>query len=192
MPNAPAAILVTVLALATPEARKGGAEVSWPSEPALRAAVSQAWAQLAAGGGWTPHLSPPLPAVWPPDGQGALVAYAYASRRRDGLGDGEETAGAWGRVVMDKGLPVVKDRGALRPLGIQGVRPLRQGELAIARSEAAAIAALEALVRGKTLEDAPTVRRYYCFWQSTNGVIAGDLQARHTAFFRWLDCAARP
>jgi hypothetical protein len=189
MPALPLALVVVTALAAVGPAGKPGAVVSWKdAHKQIEAAAGAALRTAEGGRGWSARVTPPLPSVWPPDGRAGLVAYAYAARFSPGLSDGEKTAGTWARVVLEDGAPVVKDVTPLRPLGVQGGRPLQDGELEIARSDQAAIAELEAAARGKKLPDAPLVRKYYCFWRSTNGVIAEDLEGRHAAFFRWLAC----
>jgi len=148
---------------------------------------AESWAALGRGAlGWSMRVAPPLPVVWPGDGR--LVRYAYAYRLRPGLADGEEQVGPFARAIEAPGWAVRVEvlEGALTPIGIQGVRPLRQGELAIPALAAPAAAALAAPM---TPDGARVIRTYYCFWLGVNGVVAAQVGPRHAGFIAWLDCA---
>jgi hypothetical protein len=165
--------------------------IRWETEEKIRDAVEAAWRQHRQRDGespWRPRLSPPLPSAWPPDGQRRLLTYAYAFRLKPSIGQGEEIASPWARVITGDGIVELEELGHPRPLGLQGVRPLSAEELEIARTAPAAAAELDRLVQGVDLPEAPPVLRYYCFWRQVNGVLAAELEQRHPEFFRWLAC----
>jgi hypothetical protein len=171
-----------------------------PMGAAQAALVADAWrARIAAGRAgpigtaWSQRLTPPLPIAWPPAGQGQLEVFAYAARPGDRISDGEETAAPWARIRVLAGAPKLDDLGELQRIGIQGVRPLSADEIAIVRSGDEAAAALARIASARTLpndasEDASLVRRYFCLWRRTNGVIATALAPAHAGFFAWLGC----
>ena len=142
--------------------------------------VEAAWAGLGeAVRGWMPALSPPLPSSWPPDGR--VRRYAFAYRPRPGLADGAEVAAPW--AIVEREVTVL-DR-TLTPLGIQGVRPLRAEEIALAERDAE-VAAL--LAGPPDAAGAALVRAFHCGWAGRQGVIARDILARHPDFAAWLGC----
>jgi hypothetical protein len=94
------------------------------TEEKVREVVEAAWGRRSAPT-WMPRLCPPLPLIWPPDGQGQLVTYACAFRGQPSIRHGEEIAAPWARVVVTApGQLQLEDLGELRPLGVQIVRPL--------------------------------------------------------------------
>jgi hypothetical protein len=144
--------------------------------------------------GWQYVVSPPFPCEWPPNGQGQICYYAYASGQRFGLVDAEVIAAPWGRVLWDatgKKPPRIEVLGkVLKEAGVQGVRPLLQQEIAVYQTAKVAEAKLLLLSRTSSLKSdaAPTIRRYYCRWSKDNGVAVGQIQPLHPGFFNWLDC----
>lgn len=83
-------------------------------------------------------VSPAFPRSWPPpaDGSRAVVRYAFAMRLNPAVADGAEMAAPWARVTLGaRGVGVERLPGRLRPLGVQGVRPLRNGEVVLAGRE---------------------------------------------------------
>lgn len=143
------------------------------------------------GDRWIAMITPPLPLDWP---DGPLVYYAYARRHRDGLVDGHEVASPWARVERRRRL-FDGDRLALvslteRPelLGVEGVRPLTDGEQALHAEVAAAGPLEDQLARARRDPAAALlVRRRYCHWKSLHAVARVILPA-HPAFTAFLDC----
>jgi hypothetical protein len=164
-----------------------GPELPWreATRPILDL-VGTEWRVRNPPAGWQARVSPPLPMKWPPNAAVPLVAYAYATRR---LSNGEETTPPWAEVFIERGQPMVNlYHTDLAPIGVQDIRSLRAGEAETAALEGAAVAELEAATRTQELPEAPLVRRYYCFWQATNRVIASSLKVPHAKFFAWLAC----
>ena len=137
---------------------------------------------------WSPRLTPPLPAVWPPDGKGGYVVHAFAAAMRPSLHDGEEVAAPWIRFQLGGGALESRDLGTLRRLGMQGVRPLNAAEAEVARTADAAEQAVVALTKTTRSDPAPLVKRYYCQWASNNAVIGAELKRLHAGFFTALGC----
>ncbi len=163
-----------------------------PDDPAQ--AFSPAWAQLADTAGWQMIVSAPFPQTWPPPAGArlGLVRYAFAVRLRPGLADGVEVASPWALSVArpDGTVTVTVLQRTLDPLGIQGVRPLRTGELAVAGHEAEAkTAALLEAGGNEAMDD--SVRATTCNWIDRNGVVAAAITAVHSRFTGWLACPSR-
>ncbi len=152
------------------------------------APFAAAWTAMGtAARDWVMAVSPPVPAHWPPDADGALVRYAYAWTLRLHIADGSEVAAPWARSEGKPGeAPRVEViRRTLESLGIQGVRPMLPAELQLAGREEE-VAAL--LTSPLSPASEPLIRAYYCKWRSLNGVIAATLVPRHPEFFAWLRC----
>ena len=144
---------------------------------------------------WEYRISPPFPSHWPPDVNLQLFYYVYAA----GLGpstlvDGEHVAAPWGRVEMDPrgpgGAKFTRLSEKLREIGIQGVRPLTQEEVAIFKKKTAAQAYLATLT-SLTDENEEAVRmlqQYFCKWCQFNGGIVAEIRSAHKQFFLWLGC----
>ncbi len=74
----------------------------------------------------------------------------------------------------------------LKPLGIQGVRPLGPDEGVLAgRGQEVAD---RLLAGGEGATDRP-VRDFTCNWIGRHGVVAAVITPLHPAFVRWLGCA---
>lgn len=159
-----------------------GAEVEPPSEPPKRV-VS-----------WNCIITPPFPCKWPPNGEGEVCYYAYATGRRVGLLDAEVVTAPWGRVLLDatrKKPPKMEIlTRELSEAGIQGARPLIPQEVAIYRTAEVietAIQDLSKTTQPKTAGIAP-IKRYYCQWSKDNGVVSDQVRTLHMGFFLWLEC----
>ena len=145
--------------------------------------VEAAWAGLGeAARGWVPALSPPVPAAWPAAVGGRTRRYAFAYRARPGLADGAEVAAPW--AFVEEGVTILTR--TLTPLGIQGVRPMRAEEIALAERDAE-VASL--LAGPLDAAGAALIRAFHCGWAARQGVIARDVLARHPDFAAWLGCA---
>lgn len=134
-------------------------------------------------------VSPAFPRSWPPpaDGARAVVRYAFAMRLNPAVADGAEMAAPWARVTLRaKGaLGVERLPGRLRPLGVQGVRPLRSGEVVLAGREEEVAGLL--LASGAPAKGG-LVREFTCGWIGRQGVVAAAITPLHTDFVRWLAC----
>ena len=143
--------------------------------------------------GWGPRLSPPCPDAWPMTGPLALRYHAYAARFGRGLSDGEYVAGIWAvGVLAGKSRFEVTSRKRV-DLGIQGVRPVSNEELAVFQQEPSLRGWWDELATdssdSKRLADKRArLRPYYCAWKKLNGVIAKEIVPKHAAFFAWLAC----
>lgn len=166
-----------------------------PSRKKMEKVLGPHWEKTVKTGGLNGFaLTPPLPAAWPPNGDGILAYYAYAYGLGTHLSDGEYNSAPWGRLL-------VKTKGSAKPeferlanevkeLGTQGVRPLTQEETEIRATEDLAYKSLRSLARGKSAPKGPdrVLQAYYCLWLGTHGVVAGSLEEKLGAFFKWLDC----
>ena len=160
------------------------AQAADPAQPFL-----PAWHRLADRDGWQMLVSAAFPREWPPRAgrRMAVVRYVYAYRLRPGLADGAETAAPWARSTErpDGTVTVALLQPGLRPLGLQGVRPLRAGEAELARRDAEAAAQLRA--GGSGASDG-LVHDFTCNWIARNGVVAAALTPLHPAFVQSLAC----
>ncbi len=85
---------------------------------------------------WNYSVSLPFPSVWPPDRNLALIYYIYAlGYAPRSLADGIYVAAPWACIEVDlKGNFPPKFKllsNKIKEIGIQGVRPLNEEELAI-------------------------------------------------------------
>lgn len=148
---------------------------------------AEAWREtIQPGEVWAPNVSVPLPLEWPtPDS--ALVQYAFAWRMRPTLADGVEVTEPYARAVEWPDGTVRVERLTPRFVlrGIQGVRPLREEEVALARR----VTELPALLRApaSARRDAD-LRAITCFWTRVQGVQAAAIMPRHPAYAAWLGC----
>lgn len=140
---------------------------------------------------WAYRISPPLPTEWPPAQNYGVVYYGYPyGLAATGLADGEHIGEPWVQWEVASG--ELKNAtvlsGELRPLAIQGVRPLDENGILLAHSRG--YEHLIDLTRLPSKADPKTtqIRNYYCFWILHNGVIASHLAKFHKAFFAWLAC----
>jgi hypothetical protein len=144
---------------------------------------------------WRYSVSPPFPSVWPPTPNLTLYYYVYAESHdfAGRLADGIYLAAPWGRVEvgMKKKTPLKFSLLSykIKEIGIQGVRPLNEDELAIYRRRdfaEAYLADLTALPDGneKAVQE---LKAYYCLWRSNNG-IAEEIRPYYEQFFQWLEC----
>jgi len=144
--------------------------------------------------GWDYVISPPFPGAWPPDGQGLLYYYAYASGFRPGLVDADVVAAPWGRVKVDatgeKAPQMELLHRQLREASIQAVRPLKQEEITAYQSKERVEAQIFLLSKASSPKgvDAAAIRQYYCLWSKDNGVVAHQIRPFHPGFLNWLDC----
>lgn len=131
---------------------------------------------------WALRLTPPLPAEWPRR-TSTLLVYAYAEGidMSGALLDGVRVAAPW--AVPRKNEPGPEPHAqllapALRPIGVQGVRSLRPGELASGPP-----APVETL---RADGDPGRLRRFYNDWRTHHGVSAQAIQRWHPEFSEWL------
>ena len=122
-----------------------------------------------------------------PNGRGTLVRYSFAMRLNPSVSDGAEMAAPWAKSTLNStGKIVVEQLSArLRPLGLQGVRPLRSEEIALLGREQEVEQRF--LVGGKPATDG-VVRDFTCSWISRQGVVAAAIMPLHPSFERWLAC----
>lgn len=157
--------------------------------PDLHAPFVSLWDGLSDRAGWQMLVSPAFPRDWPPppNGPRAVVRYAYAMRLKPGLADGAEMAAPWAKITQSASGGVVVERlsDRLQPLGVQGVRPLRNAEMALIGREQEATDRM--LAGGDEPEDG-IVRDFACGWTARQGVVAAAIMPRHPAFARWLAC----
>jgi hypothetical protein len=143
---------------------------------------------------WVPRLSPPFPDRGPRSGTPIVLRYyAYAASVAPGLHDGEHVAGvwAWGRLAGKSHFDVTVER--LTDVGIQGVRPIADNELAAMKQASSVRGWLEELAvlsnePGALAAKRQQLRPYYCTWKKLNGVIAKEIVEQQSAFFAWLAC----
>jgi hypothetical protein len=78
----------------------------------------------------------------------------------------------------------------IREIGIQGVRPLTSGELAVYDQAAAAELALARLtaVPDEEAQETLLLREYYCAWIGHNETVANEIRPYHAGFVVWLGC----
>ena len=116
------------------------------------------------------------------------MRYAFATRLKPGIADGAEMAAPWARVTLEAtgAQRVVQLSRRLRPLGIQGVRPLGLAEITLADRETEAG---ERLLAGGTQARSNLVRDVTCGWISRQGVVAATITPLHPGFVRWLACS---
>ncbi len=145
---------------------------------------------------WTYSISPPFPSVWPPNPNMTMYYYAYAQGNDFSLGlvDAVYIAAPWARAELDikgkKPLGFKLLSSKIKEIGIQGVHPANQEELAIFGKEESVQAYLGNLT---TLPDekeksVSELKKYYCSWLRLNGAIAPEIRSSHEAFFKWLRC----
>jgi len=132
--------------------------------------------------GWVLEIMPPVPE---PDGQ--LVYYASARRFRPGLSDGHEVAALWAKADQRGNVTLLTDAVSL--LGIEGVRPMTRGEIALFE-EVERAGPLEDLWRRASHDGgaAMLLRRRYCFWSRVK-LVSREVLARHPNVAAFLDCA---
>ena len=148
------------------------------------------WKELPDQREWQMLVSPAFPHGWPPapNSRGSVVRYAFATRLKPGVADGAEMAAPWARVTLEAGGAQRVERLSqrLRPLGIQGVRPLGPAEITLAGRETEAA---ERLLAGGTMATDSLVRDVTCGWISRQGVVAATITPLHPEFVRWLACS---
>jgi hypothetical protein len=141
---------------------------------------------------WEYQLTPPIPAAWPPDGQGIVYYYAFAYGTRMDLRDAQSFAAPWARITVEgESAPRLEIlEKAIQQVGIQGVRPLREEEARILSQRAVVEGQIHRLTAKTSLAgiDPRPLREYFQFWCSTHGVIAEQLRPRHPQFFAWAGC----
>jgi hypothetical protein len=141
---------------------------------------------------WEYQLTPPIPAAWPPDGQGVVYYYAFAYGTRMDLRDAQLVAVPWARITVDgestPRLEILEKE--IKQVGIQGVRPLRKEEIEIFAQRAAVEEQIRKLATKTFLAgiDPQPLREFFQFWCSTHGVVAEQLRPRHPQFFAWVGC----
>jgi hypothetical protein len=159
-----------------------------PTAPDPSAVFLPGWNHLPDRAGWQMLVSPPFPGTWPmPGGRGTLVRYSCAMRLDPAVSDGAEVAAPWAKSTLNStGENVVEQLSTrLRPLGSQGVRPLRSEEIALLGREQEVAQRL--LGGGKPATDG-VVRDFTCSWISRQGVVAAAIMPLHPAFEHWLAC----
>ena len=153
------------------------------------AALLPFWTELPGRAGWQMLVSPAFPRSWPPPpaGSGVVVRYAFAMRLKPGVADGAEMGAPWARVTVDaRGAQAVERLSRrLRPLGLQGVRPLGTAEIALLGREQEAA---ERLLAGSPQATDGLVRDVTCGWIGRQGVVAAAITPLHPGFVRWLAC----
>lgn len=185
-------ILAASCLISAPGAAAGPPDCSSASPGSCRSALEQAllpfWKRLPDRAGWRMMMSPAFPLVWPaPDARSTVVHYAFAMRLDPAVADGAEMTAPWARTLLDADgvIHVEQLSPHLNPLGMQGVRPLRSEEIALAgREEEAA----ERLLAGGEQATGGLVREVTCGWIGRQGVVASAITPRHQSFMRWLDC----
>ncbi len=111
-----------------------------------------------------------------------------------GLVDAVYISAPWARVEVDfkRGIsPKFKLLSSkIKEIGIQGVRPINQGEAAIFGKKESVEAFLGNLTALPNEKENPVseLRKYYCSWLKLNGVMAPEIRSSHEAFFKWLRC----
>jgi hypothetical protein len=192
-------LVATLLLLAAPPAAPTKLPARWPEAKALlNKEISVQWdvrrhqgrdrVSADPGPTWVPRLTPPLPLVWPPDGKGTYVVYAFAAGKLPSVHDGEEVSAPWSQWLVTGSALSAKELGDLRRLGMQGVRPLQGEQAEVARTAEAAEQAVIALTKTTKPKLAPLVKRYYCQWFFNNAVVSSELQKLHPEFTKWLEC----
>lgn len=152
------------------------------------AAFLPLWNDLPERAGWRMLVSPPFPGTWPPPpASGTLVRYACALRLDPAVADGAEMAAPWAKSTLGPTGEIVVDRLSVRlqSLGIQGVRPLRSTEIALADREQEVT---RRLLAGGDQARSGVVRDFTCGWIARQGVVAAAITPLHPGFMAWLAC----
>lgn len=150
----------------------------------MQAKIEKEWKEVARGDKdmyWEYAVTPGFPAKWPDDKDKTEYYYIYARGRdiKGGLVDAERIAAPWARVEVSPGAQqFVKMSGGIEKIGAQGVRPLNKDEVRI----------IDEYKKRRGQGGSLYQKDYYCFWLSTNGVIAENLRPKHENFFNWLGC----
>jgi len=140
---------------------------------------------------WTGMVTPPLPDSWPPTPTTVWVRYGYARGQEIPLriADGEQVS----KVLFRIEIVPTDHQGKLNRIGervesagIQGVRPLRPDEVGIFKNADSVQTAAQALKAMPASAQSTEIKAYYQLWMQTNGVIAGQVEKFHAAFFAWL------
>ena len=163
-----------------------------PARAQIAASEAQAvfaplWDELPQQAGWQLQVSPPLPGAWPQPAGGTVERYALALRLTPNIADGAEVAAPWAKSTVDATGRVGVERLSprLRPLGVQGVRPLRSEEIVLIDREQE-VARL--LLAGGAAATNGLVRDFTCGWIGRQGVAAAAIMPLHPGFTRWLAC----
>ena len=145
------------------------------------------WNDLPHRSGWQMLVSPPFPATWPQPPGGTVVRYAFAMRLNPTVADGAEMSAPWAKSTRSATGVIAIERlsNRLRPLGIQGVRPLRSSEIAVGDREPEMARLLFA---GGTAATNGVVREVTCAWIARQGVVAAAIMPLHPSFTKWLAC----
>jgi hypothetical protein len=169
----------------TPDASVSTAAASTAAGPSVVELSRRARAALPRAGIGL-HLSPPLPATWPPASAPQLEWFAY---EQTPLATGVIASNVEGPLhVVSLALPdgepraaMVSDRKALgRDTGAQPDVP----DLAAAEQ-----ALVDVLLGRRTLDSARADLAPYSRWATAASPIGADLRRRKPEFFRWLDAA---
>jgi hypothetical protein len=168
------------------------ASVVWllpAAAPDPKAAFVPLWNETPDRAGLQMLVSPAFPIDWPqrPNRKSAVVRYAFAMRLNSGVADGAEMTAPWAMITRDASGGTVVERLSLdlRPVGVQGVRPLRSAELALIGREQDVADRL--LAGGDPVNDG-LVHDFTCGWIGRMGLIAAEITPRHSAFMHWLAC----
>jgi hypothetical protein len=168
--------------------------------------VRARWGELVApalGEGWRPALSPPFPVAWPPDGQGALVYYSFASSAEDCLGlqlaEGQRLGSVWAGVLVDAlgqsqpalvSLPPTA-AALVADVGASGGAP---EALQVSESwlEAAGETAYGAVFRAsrssaQAVEPLDATRTVYAAWLACFAPVSAIIRERHPGFVAWVE-----
>lgn len=150
----------------------------------MQAKIEKKWTEVAKGNQdiyWEYVVTPGFPAKWPDDKDKTEYYYVYARGRdiKGGLIDAERVSMPWARIEVSPGAQrFVKMSEGIEKIGVQGVRPLNKDEVKI----------IDEHKKRRRQGGSLYQKDYYCFWLSTNGVIAENIRPRHENFFNWLGC----
>jgi hypothetical protein len=132
---------------------------------------------------WDGRLSDPLPMTWPPV-EPTFAFYAFARGMNPmTLRDGEYVGPTWARITWSarsRKMELTLLDTRLTSLGVQGMRPLRQGELEILKLQP-----LEALLGPRTKAADAQLAAYYRLQRSLGNIPPEAVRA-HAAFFEGL------
>jgi hypothetical protein len=117
------------------------------------------------------------------------VVYVYGTAFDPQLADGIRISDPFARIVeAPDGSAHVEPLGDIEDVGVQGVAPLTQEELAALQGLEAATEATHGLTGEPAAGDptAATIRDGYRAWLAANGAIAARLPDEHAAFLAWV------
>lgn len=138
------------------------------------------------------NLTPPFPEVWPPDGTGRLVYYAWAYAFEYRLVDGVLLSAPFAAIFIDprgdSAPEVVALSDRIQSWGVLGVRPLMPSDAMPALDPERGAERERALWDPHAAEqDREAIRRWYSArWWVDNVRLAKWVAARHPEFHAWL------